>query len=162
MVCWSALGIALEASAPLLSLKHQPMLPPQLPRYRAALHDAYDLASELTIDDRPPRDKRELAALSTMANLPLDNCTVALNLPLIFSPSAVARNGGAGGRCGHPVLAWRRPVQYDAPGAGPWHRAPVDAAHLADVYRCGLKEVGRLLAGVRAAPSQGGLCDQVS
>ncbi|ADO43068.1 hypothetical protein EIO_1953 [Ketogulonicigenium vulgare Y25] len=32
---------------------------------------------------------------STTANLPLDSWTVPVNLPLIFSPSAAARNGSA-------------------------------------------------------------------
>lgn len=44
-------------------LKPQSPLPLQLPRHRSALHDARDLATELTVNDRPPRDKRELVGL---------------------------------------------------------------------------------------------------
>lgn len=43
--------------------KTQSPLPPQLPRDRSALNDAADLAAELAVDDRPPRDKGELVAL---------------------------------------------------------------------------------------------------
>lgn len=34
-----------------------------MPRHRSTLNDAADLAAELVVDDRPPRDKGELMAL---------------------------------------------------------------------------------------------------
>lgn len=43
--------------------KPQSPLPPQLPRHRSALHDARDLATELSVNDRPLRDTRELVGL---------------------------------------------------------------------------------------------------
>ena len=41
----------------------QPPLPPHLPRHRSALHNTHDLAAELPVDHRPPRDKGELIGL---------------------------------------------------------------------------------------------------
>ena len=35
-------------------------LPPQPPRHRSALHNAHDLAAEMAVDDRPPRNEGEL------------------------------------------------------------------------------------------------------
>ena len=46
-----------------MNLQSQSPLPSQLPRYRSALRETRDLAAELAVDDRPPRDKGELMAL---------------------------------------------------------------------------------------------------
>lgn len=45
---------------------------------------------------------------------------------------------------------------------GQLYHDPSGHDDLADVYRCGLEEIGRLLTGVRAAPSWEALCDRVS
>ena len=53
-------GISVASIAVETALQSQPLLPPQLPRHRTALHDAHDLTAELAVDDWPPRDKGEL------------------------------------------------------------------------------------------------------
>ncbi len=92
---------------------------------------------------------------STTANLPLDRCTVPVNLPLTLSPSVAARNGRPllkaisdptpatsrsrrmarrlrrSRRRGCPGCGWRRPVRYGARGAGPWLRGLVARSRLA-------------------------------
>ncbi len=113
-----------------------------------------NLAAELAVDDRPPRDKGNSWDFSTTANLPLDRCTVPVNLPLTLSPSVAARKRGpyskaisdptpatsrsrrmakgcAGRRRGCPGCGWRRPVRYGARGAGPWLRGLVARSRLA-------------------------------
>lgn len=58
------------AHSPPLRLHRQPSLPPQLPRNRTALNDAHNLAAELAVEDRPPRNKSELVALLNHGELP--------------------------------------------------------------------------------------------
>ncbi len=86
--------------------------------------------------------------------LPLDRCTVPVNLPLTLSPSSWRRGTagpylkaisdpdagysrpagwreGCAGRRGCPGCGWRRPVRYGARGAGPWLRGLVARSRLA-------------------------------
>jgi len=44
-------------------LQAQPLLSSHLPRHRTALHDPRHLSPKLAVDNRPPRDQRELVAL---------------------------------------------------------------------------------------------------
>jgi len=53
-----------------LCLQIYPACSPHPPRHCTALHNAHDLAADLAVDDRPPRDKGELMALLDHGELP--------------------------------------------------------------------------------------------